>query len=242
MFVTFGKRPDAYGTVLLALPLLETADPGATWSQFWSGCESIRERIEYDDYAITDEGTDRLSSSQARELMQLAFGIGLGVLDQLALSPAEEQVKKMESVEHLFGALLFAVHEMTAIDKFYPTYWRSALQHLVIRRALWSDDDASRSTTRVFSEAFKPGLAEVLSRAVGDHELVFLLIDAVLRNGVPASVIAKSVQSVKLDLGEYLAMAERLMTIGDKRLALSKDHIESVDAVRCATRRNPNKC
>ncbi len=234
MFVTFGKRPDAYGTILLALPLLETADPAATWSQFWSGCESIRERIEYDDYSITEEGNLRLSSSQARELMQLAFGIGLGVLDQLALSPTGERAKKMVSVEQLFGSLLSAVHEMTAIEKFGTTYWRSALQHLVIRRALWSEDNAARSTTRLFSEDFKPGLTEVLSQTAGDHELVFLLIDSVLRNGIPASVIAASVRSAKLDLAEYLAMAERLMTIGDKRLALSENHIKSVEAVRDA--------
>lgn len=234
MFVTFGKRPDAYGAVLLALPLLETADPAATWSQFWSGCESIRELIEYDDYSITEEGINRLSSSHARELMQLAFGIGLGVLDQLALSPADVQAKKTASVEHLFGALLTAVNEMTAIDKFDTTYWRSALQHLVIRRALWSSDDAARSATRVFSDDFKPGVAEVLSQAAGDHELVFLLIDAVLRNGVPAPLVASAVQSAKVDLDEYLALAARLMMVGDKRLALSEEHMKAVEAVRDA--------
>ncbi len=236
MFVTFGKRPDAYGTVLLALPLLATADPAATWSQFWSGCESIRELIEYDDYSVAEDSTGRLSPSQARELMQLAFGIGLGVLDQLALSPDSEQASKTASVEHLFGALLTAVHEMTAIDKFDTEFWRSALQHLVIRRALWSGDDAARPAPQAFSNDFKPGLVEVLSEAAGDHELVFILIDSMVRNGVPASAVASAVQGAELNLAEYLAMSERLMTIGDKRLALSKDQIKSVEIVRDAAK------
>lgn len=234
MFLTFGRRADSYGTLLLALPLMETVDPDATWSRFWRECDSIRERIEFDDYAAVEESAELLSPSAARELMQLAFGIGLAVLDQLALAPGVEHAKKMAAVEAQFAALLAAMREMTAIDKFGTAYWSSALQHLVIRRAIWGDAAPTQSGNRAFSSDFKPGLAELLRDAAGDHELICILIDVLLRNKVPLPVVAAAVRSADLDLNSYLVHAERLMSIGDRRLAISKDHIASVAAVRDA--------
>lgn len=234
MFLTFGRRSDAYGTLLLALPLMETDDPGAAWSRFWKDCDGIRERIEFDDYAAAEETAERLNPSAARELMQLAFGIGLAVLDQLALVPGGEHGKKTAGVEAQFAALLAAMREMTAIDKFSTAFWSSALQHLVIRRAIWGDADPAQSGNRAFSNDFKPGLAELLGDAAGDHELICILIDVLLRNKVPLPVVAAAVRSAKIDLGSYLVHLERLITIGDRRLAISKDHITSVKAVRDA--------
>ena len=46
LFDTLGKRADAYGTRLLALPLVEVSNPDEVWRRVWDATSIIREIVE----------------------------------------------------------------------------------------------------------------------------------------------------------------------------------------------------
>jgi hypothetical protein len=232
LFESFGKRPDAYGTRVLALPLAEAASPENVWTALWNSTSVIREIIEFGDAdAEQDEGWR--GQSEASGLERLAFGLGLMMMDQLITSSQQMQPDRQAALRGLLGSLTDAVREMTAIKQFDRSYWAEAARHLAIRRAIWlvNGHAAAGSVTAAFNDDTTPTLADYIRDLSGDLEGLFALIEVALRNGVDLATLKRAVIKAGIKLQADVDLAERLLKLDPKRAGFGSEQISSVRAL-----------
>ena len=223
-FETIGKRPDAYGTRLLAIPLAEAQETGKVWLQIWGGTHVIREIIEFGDPEIgQDEGMGTVS--EASQLMKFVFGLGLMMLECIIDSNCKIQYDRQTSLEELFSLLVDTVREMSSIERFGGVYWSEAFRHLAIRRAVWVKSDIPLAAT--FQEHAKPSFGDFLRELSGDPEALLALLDVALKNKVRRDILKTSIDETGINLLAQIDLADRLLAIDRRRAGIGPEQIST---------------
>jgi hypothetical protein len=182
-FETSDRRADAYGTRLLAVALVENANPERVWLKLWNSTSVLREIVEFGD-ADGELNEDWRGRSEASGLMRLAFGLGLMMMDHLITPSRKLSCDRKSALEGLLSSLTETVREMAAIDQINNGYWGEATRHLAIRRAVWlAKNGAEPSPTEdaVFGEETTPTFADYIRRLAGDVEGLFAMVEVALR-------------------------------------------------------------
>jgi hypothetical protein len=226
LFDTFGKRADAYGTRLLAIPLAESPFPQEIWRQLWVETATLREIIEFRD-PDNNENDGWGGASAAGRLMQVVFGLGLMILDSLFDRNRKVQNNRQSVAAEVFGMLADAVREMVAIDRISFGYWQEAIRHLAIRRAIWAD--AREDSAASFDVHTQPNFEDFLTDLSGNTEQLFVLLQMTLRNSVPKEQVQHAIIEADIDLGFQIAFAERLIALDRRRASIS---VEQLDVAR----------
>ena len=237
MFEVFGKRPDAYGTRVLALNLVEADEPASLWRQLWRSANTLREIVEFGDQ--DDEfGGGWQGRSDASGLLKLVFGLGLMMVDHL-ITPSRDLIcDRRAALESILPALIEAVREMTAIDSLNTIYWKECARHLAIRRAVWLSGRAAAQGLGdiiILDDLTAPTLADFVSDLNGDTEGLLGFIDAAVRNGVDRSALKTALNEAAADLNSEILLAERLLELAPKRAGISAAQIELARSILSET-------
>ena len=223
-FETIGKRPDAYGTRLLAIPLAEAEKTEKVWLQIWGGTHVIREIIEFGDPEIgQDEGIGTVS--EASQLMKFVFGLGLMMMECIIDSNCKIQYDRQASLEELFPLLVDAVREMSSIERLGGVYWSEAFRHLAIRRAVWVKSDIPLAAT--FQEHAKPSFGDFLRELSGDSEALLALLDVALKNKIRRDILKTSIDETGINLLAQIDLADRLLAIDRRRAGIGPEQIST---------------
>ena len=229
LFETLGKRADAYGTRMLALPLAEASAPDRVWSRLWESTSAIREVIEFGDADASEEEGWR-GRSEASGLMRLAFGFGLMMMDHI-IAPARELPYERQSVlEALLRSLTDAVREMSAIDRLDRGYWDDAIRHLAIRRATWlsgKPPGGAVAAPVVFELDMTPSLGDFIRDLEGDVEGVLAFVEVALRNHVDPKALQEGLRAAGIDLRREADFGERLLELDPKRAGIRAEQISA---------------
>lgn len=228
LFETFGQRPDAYGARLLARPLIETADPIQNWLRLWIATAAVREAVEY---ISSDEPIDGGLGSQftGGRLLRLAFSIGLMMMDGIIDPRRDAPSDKQAVLNGLFGYLASSAFEMRSIDQFDQGYWDLAIRHLALRRLVWAT--RTDSMAAAFDEGTKPTFADFIRDAATETEHLLALIDAALRNNATPVSLSKMLETADVDLGQVIAMAERLVKLDPQRSGIDSAQLSVARSV-----------
>jgi hypothetical protein len=221
IFRTFGNRPDAYGTRMLAAALAQAEEPSKTYAELWRATVAIREIIEYGD---PDEITsDNLRGDMvASQLMRLLFGIGLMMLDYLVDNGASVSYDRKKSLTSLLEQLFDCYREMRAIDWLNSTYWTEALRHLAVRRALWTAD--KKNLAAWWDDDTKPDLLEFIYSLSNDVENLLAFLEVAIRNGLKTTQLQTALGLI--DFPDQLDYAVRLFDLNPTKVNISKQQIE----------------
>ena len=233
LFETFGNRADAYGTRMLALPLVESSNPEDAWKALWDSTSAIREIIEFGD-ADAETSESWRGQSEASGLMRLAFGLGLMMMDHLIAPSCPLKYERRSAIKGLLGSLTDAVREMSAIDKLDRNFWSEAMRHLAIRRAIWltKGRPAPRSAAEVaLDETTRPVFADYIRDLTGDLPGLLALIEVASRNGVDPATLKRAFIEAEINLQADVDMAERLLKLDPKRAGFSPAQISSARAL-----------
>lgn len=227
LFNTFGQRPDAYGTRLLALPLVVSGDPAAAWLGIWSGTETLREIIEFGDE--DDEQAQGWSGrSDASGLMRLALGLGLMMLDHIIFPGRPLAFDRRAASQALLAALTEAAAELQAIDHLDQGYLVDFVRHLAIRRAVWlSGTKADVTSGIIFDDNTPPTLADFIRRFVGDAQQLFPFIDVALKNQVAPETLRTAIALSGVELSKQIALGERLLAADAKRAGIAEQQLSA---------------
>ncbi|HEY5212250.1 MAG TPA: hypothetical protein VIJ38_04430 [Acidobacteriaceae bacterium] len=224
LFGVFGKRADAYGSRLLAIPLAEAHEPQRVWRHLWDTAETIRDIVEFGDPdARQDHALD--TGLAACELMQLVFALGLMMLECVVDPNRKIQCGRQVSLEVLFQLLADAVGEMSAIDRFSRTFWNDAVRHLAVRRAIWVGGSGQLAAT--FPDDAKPTFGDFIAELSGDTEGLLALIDVALRNRVSIDMLRKALDDAGIDLVAHISLADRLIAISPKRSGVGPEQLSA---------------
>lgn len=222
-----GIRADGYGARILALPMVESAEPAdKVWKRFWQSTDALREIVEFGDADAADEGGWH-GTMEAARLLMFQFSIGLMMLDHLILPQRALIYDRKISLEALLPLLDNAVREMAAIDRLNGKFWSEALRHLAIRRAAWLANVTSPDRLAISSDA-KPTLADFIQNLAGDTEGLLVLAYVAQRNGVERSALAAAFAEAKVDIETELGMAERLLAISPHAMSLTAEQLQCV--------------
>ncbi len=226
-FEAAGVRADGYGARILALPMVESAEPAdKVWRRFWQSTDTLREIVEFGDADATDEGGWH-GTMEAARLLMFQFSIGLMMLDHLILPQRALIYDRRISLEALLPALDAAAREMAAIDRLNGKFWTEALRHLAIRRAAWLANVSSSDGLAIHPDA-KPTLADFIQNLAGDTENLLVLAYVALRNGVERSALVAAFTEAKVDIEAELHIAERLLAISPRAISLTADQLKSI--------------
>ena len=223
LFTTFGKRADAYGNRLLAMPLVHEAEPFAAWRQLSSSTTVLREIVEFGSSDV-DQSQGWQDRRSAAELVRLSFGIGLMMVDTLFGSEETVAPEPQAFMGSLFASLTDLAREMAAIDTFDSGYWTDAWRHLSIRCALWFDDlplqpvGASPNVWARFGDYLRP-----IGR---DPEQLFGMLEVALRNNISRQKLMAALDVAGVDLSSIVNLASELLVIDPKRTRVSETQIE----------------
>lgn len=226
-FEAAGVRADGYGARILALPMVESAEPAdKVWKRFWQSTDTLREIVEFGDADATDEGSWH-GTMEAAQLLMFQFSIGLMMLDHLILPQRALIYDRRISLEALLPALDDAAREMAAIDRLNGKFWSEVLRHLAIRRAVWLADVSSTDRLVLRSDA-KPTLADFVQNLVGDTEGLLVLAAIAQRNGVERVALVAAFAEAEVDIETELGIAERLLAISPRAISLTAEQLDSV--------------
>lgn len=233
-FEAGGVRADGYGSRILALPMVEAAEPAdQVWKQFWQSTDTLREIVEFGDADAADEGGWQ-GTMEAASLLMLQFSIGLMMLDHLIQPQRALVYDRQISLEALLPALYDAAREMAAVDRLNGKFWNEALRHLAIRRAAWLAIASSPDRVAIHPDA-KPTLADFIQNLAGDTENLLVLAFVALRNGVEKSALVDGFSKAKVNIEAELNIAERLLAISPRAISLAADQLNSVRELVDAT-------
>lgn len=225
LFETFGRHPDAYGTRLLAISLVDIHEPQRIWGNMWDTTQAIREVIEFGDPDAAQDTRFRIEM-EASQLMELLFGLGLMMLECAVDPNCRLKCDRQKMLEELLGLLFYAVQEMATIDISNRRYWSEALRHLAIRRAVWVGD--AQPFAAVFGEQSKPSLGDFLEELSVETEGLFALLEVALRNGVDRQTLQQTLIESGINLETQIAFADRLRDNDSKRAGISSDQLSTV--------------
>lgn len=221
-----GWPPDAYGTRLLGYMIADKQDPAETWDKLWRKTVVIRDIVEFGD-AEKDDEAEWKSQGPASALMQLAFGLGLMMLERIVISPSVPY-ERPSALKRLFRALVDTVREMRAIDRYHGKFWDAALRHLAIRRALWVAEnpvEAPYSRTVDFEPDTTPTLAGFVRDMGSDVENLLAMLAVLERNGVARETLRAALADVEVDMKALIALAKKLQMIDCRRYPFSDAQI-----------------
>jgi hypothetical protein len=227
LFDVFGKRADAYGTRLLAIPLAEAHEAVQKWRHLWGMTQTIREIVEFGDHD-EEEDVGSLGGIEAAQLMRLVFGLGLMMLDCIVDPARNVQGDRQSSLEELCRILLNAANEMAAIDRMNYLYWREANRHLAARCAVWRDPV---SLAAAFNEHSKPSFSDFVKDLSDDTENLLALIEVTLRNGVEKEFVRKALKESNTDLATHIAFADKLISLDNRRAGIGPEQLNAAKSL-----------
>jgi hypothetical protein len=227
VFETLGKRADAYGTRVLALPLVEVPDASGVWRQLWAATTTIREVVEFGDTDAAQDNEWR-ARSEAAQLMRLVFGLGLMMMDHIIMPIRPLAYDRRPVLEELLSSLAEAVNEMASIDHADQGFWGDAMRHLAIRRAVWfsgRQPQASPAAGVSFDEKTWPRLEDFIRWLRGDVQALIGFVEVALRNRVDPATLEQALDAAGVDLKKESALAERLIALDPKRAGITTEQL-----------------
>ncbi len=220
-FESTNIRADGYGARVLAIPFLGEVHPGNSWEKFWDSTINLRELVEFGGHDDKDEAGWR-GRMGAANLLRLQFSIGLMVMDHLIAPPIRLNFDRSTVIESLLRCLAEAVNEMSAIDQLNGKYWAESLRHLAIRRVKWL------SGSTVLGTEARPTLADFIKSLAGDTENLLTLVYVAQQNDVESAVLTAAFEEAQVDLGAEIAIADHLLAISPRTIALDATHLNVI--------------
>jgi hypothetical protein len=234
LFATLGRRADAYGMRVLALPMVQVPDALGVWNQLWETTGPIREIVEFGDPEVAPEDAWR-PRSEAGQLMRLVFGLGLMMMDHIIIPIRALSYDRRAVLEGLLRALYDAVNEMAPIDHFDQGYWGEATRHLAVRRAVWlaGKQPVSPATygTIAFDDETRPRLQDFIRGLLGDVQALLGLVEVARRNGVDAAMLKQALGAAGVELEKETDLAERLIALDPKRAGITSEQVAAAKAL-----------
>jgi hypothetical protein len=228
-FETAAPRADGYGARLLALPMVEAERADEEWKRFWDATAVLREIVEFGDPDETADGGWQGRTDAAR-LVMLQFSIGLMMMDHVIQPQRPLGYDRRTALERLLAILNEAVNEMAAVDQLNGKFWSEAIRHLAIRRAKWLCGPAAPEDLAV-SAQLKPSLSDFIRALAGDTENLLALVYVARRNGIDKSTIAGAFRAAEVDLSAELSLAEHLLAISPRAIALNQGQVNAAREV-----------
>lgn len=226
------NRADSYAARLLSLPMAESANPVAVWVSLWEWTLTLREILEFGE-VNADQNLASQGSLEAGRLMRILFSLGLMMLDHMIIVSRELKYDRLDALRRLLPALLDAVREMKAIDRFNSQYWDDAFRHLALRRMLYlSVGMSSRDGLPkiILESSARPTVVDFIRQLDGNVEGLLAFIDVSVRNAVDPAMLRSAMAEAGVDLETVIGAADHLVRVDPRRAG--------VDAGQLATARS----
>ena len=165
----------------------------------------------------------------------MAGCFGGGTIDATCLRPwshdarlcdrSQPQSSRGPSVFTLWSVrtLADAVREMAAIDRLNLVYWKEAVRHLAVRRAIWVGSSEGRPAS--FQDQSRPAFADFVNDLSADTESLLVLLQMALRNGSTKEFVRQALNESGIDLSAHIAFANRLIAIDKRRIGISDEQL-----------------
>lgn len=212
---------------LLAFPLASCDEFPQAWQAVWRNATYLREVLEFGSPdATSDEYADRASAS---DLLLLLSRIGLALLDQAASNENRDQRYMKANLSQLHEALASATLDVLTIDNtLNRTKWKSLLQHIGLRRFVWSREYTDESRPDIFSRASWPDSGYYLQTFSADPTDLLSFLNACLQNGVAPDALRAALDRHAIDLEGCLKTLHRLNELSAYRYPLDRGTVNAV--------------
>ena len=221
LFVIWGKRPDAFGTRLLAASLF-AGDVAATFANLWRRTLVLREIAEHAHAFRSDDAGYDDRAGRASQTIRFVIGLGINLIDyvQDARQKGLSADRRATSLA-LFATLHDATREMLAIDIVGRRDMENLHDHLCVRRFIYGDDHiGNHPVAACLSERDRPTAGELLVERSAVDRAFFESLQTLRINDISPERIARALKGVGVDLGQLVQQAQRLNSI---------EHIRTID-------------
>ncbi|MGA0565657.1 hypothetical protein ACO2RV_24890 [Ancylobacter sp. VNQ12] len=214
LFVIWGKRPDAFGNRVIAHALLAPT-PASTFHKLWKKTQTLREMTEHlYAYRNEDFGHDD-RARRASDTIRFVISLGINLLDLLQNPDLQIDIEsRRNETLSILQTLHDATREMLAIDPIGRASTENLHDHLCVRRMVYEETHGAGGTLRDTDE---PTSGALLANRVETTRAFFGCLSMLIANGISRDRISKSLATIDVDLESFIARAQSLNAIEDKR-------------------------
>jgi hypothetical protein len=217
LFVIWGKRPDAFGTRVLAEALFDRNVAG-TLAELWHRTLVLREIAAHAHAFDLDDADNEEHSRRASEIIRFVIALGINLIDSL-----EDQRRMATFADRhavalaLFSILDDATREMLAIDPLGRRDIESIHDHLCVRRLVYEEAHPAPRSAAPLSETDVPTAGDMLFVRSEVSRSFFNCLQMLLENGIGRERIERALRGAGIILGELVEQAKRLNVIEQGR-------------------------
>lgn len=221
LFVTWGKRADAFGTRILAATLL-AGDVAATFADLWRRTLVVREIAEHGHAFRLDEGGYDDHTARASQTIRFVIALGINLVDYLEDPSLTDPPKDRRAATLALLAILHdATREMLAIDPIGRGDMESVHDHLCVRRFLYeSEHVGEHHVAAPLAETDWPTAGDLLVERCAVNRAFFETLKMLGANGIGRERIARALKGVDISLDRLLEQAQHLNAI---------EHVRRID-------------
>ncbi|EPJ77235.1 hypothetical protein CFII64_24144 [Pseudomonas sp. CFII64] len=227
---TLGKEMPGMHAHLLAYPIVRSTNPTEIWEKMWISAYTLRELVEFGDSDV--QKNEFSARSSASELLFLLFSIGLAIFDQASGECYDSKSPKARQMAALHQLLASAIFEMNEIDDTLTRdKWRTAFQHLAIRRLIWEKPECNHlpESISVFSSTDKPAVSDYLLYIRGDVYELLLTVQGIALNSTSSSFLQEILQTASIDLATAFTAVKELTKFSSRRYPVNDNLMRDID-------------
>jgi hypothetical protein len=218
LFVIWGKRPDAFGTRVLAEALFD-GNVAASLAELWHRTLVLRE-IAAHAHALDSDGADNEDRSRrASETIRFVISLGINLIDILEDQRRTAAFSERHAVAmELFSILHDATREMLAINPLGRRDIEIMHDHLCVRRLVYEEaHPAARSAAAPLSETDVPTAGDMLFLRSEVSRSFFNCLQMLLANGITRERIERALRAAGVALSDLVEQAKRVNAIEQSR-------------------------
>lgn len=214
LFTVWGKRPDAFGTRVLAAALFDT-DVAEAFAELWHRTLILREIAEHNHAFRADDGSYDDRARRASETIRFIISLGINLLDDLQDARYRADfVDRRKTLLALFSTLHDATREILAIDPIGRREIENIHDHLGVRRLAYEASPLGTVAVTVpLSEADAPTAGDILFERSEVSSSFFNCLQMLLANGIARERIDRALREVGVSLDHLAQQAQRLNSI-----------------------------
>ena len=218
LFMTWGKRADAFGTRILATALFDE-DVAATFAKLWNCTLVLREITEHGHAFQLDDGDYDDRVRRASETIRFVISLGINLIDCLQDERQTAQLPNRHTATLALSSTMHdATREMLAIDPIGRRDMEHIHNHLCVRRLVYEASHPRRAALAApLSETDLPTAGDLLFERCEVSPSFFNCLQMLLANGITRERIERALQSVGIRLDELVEQARRLNSIEHMR-------------------------
>jgi hypothetical protein len=218
LFVTWGKRADAFGTRVLASALFDH-DVATTFADMWHRTLTLREIVEHGDAFRSDDNAYDDYARDASKTLRFVIALGINLIDYVQdVHQTVTFEDRHATMLSLFSTLHDATREMLAIDPIGRQDMENIHDHLCVRRFLYEETQMrDRAFAAPLADMDQPTAGDLLYERCETSREFFGTLRMLLINGISRERIERALESVGVRLDHLIEQAKRLNVIEHER-------------------------